>query len=364
MIVMSNPFKFGTVVSDDYFTDREVEYESLTRIVASGNHVIMIAPRRFGKTSLVNKVIENTSRPVLWLDLQLLTNTGDFANQLLKQLFKKYPFEKLKFMLRNFRIIPTLSIDPATNNVEVSFQPHVDSFVHLEDVLNLIEKLGEEKTRPIVVFDEFQELLSLGDSLDKKLRSVIQFHKNINYVFMGSSESMMKQIFEKKKSPFYHFGQLFTLDKIPYSDFFNFLQTRFAIITDEATEISEQILNFSHCHPHYTQQFAFHLWIALERHKYSESIIKETIERIILLHDYDFERLWNTLNNTDKKVLIEIAFEQANLLSAPVLNKNSSASSTIFSALKRLTEKGILMKSKKHEIDDPFFRNWNVNKRS
>ena len=361
---MNNPFKFGTVVSDDYFTDREVEHESLSQIIASGNHIIMIAPRRFGKTSLVNKVIENTNRPVLWLDLQLLINTGDFANQLLKQLFKKYPFEKLKFMLRNFRIIPALSIDPVTNNVEVSFQPHADSFVHLEDVLNLIEKLGEEKSRPIVVFDEFQELLSLGESLDKKLRSVIQFHKNINYVFMGSLESMMKQIFEKKKSPFYHFGQLFTLDKIPYSDFFNFLQTRFAIITDKAAEISEHILNFSHCHPHYTQQFAFHLWIALERNKYSESIVKKTVESIILLHDNDFERLWSTLNNTDKKVLIEIAFEQTNLLSAPVLNKNSSASSTIFSALKRLTGKGILMKTKKYEIDDPFFRNWIVYKRS
>jgi len=282
----------------------------------------------------------------------------------LKQLFKKYPFEKLKFMIRSFRIIPKLSVDPGTNNVEVSFQPHMDSFVHLEDVLNLIERLGEEKIRPMVVFDEFQELLSLDKSLDKRLRSVIQFHRNINYVFMGSSESMMKQIFENKKSPFYHFGQLFTLDKIPYSDFFKFLQDRFATITDKATEISENILNFSHCHPHYTQQLAFHAWMTLERKKYTENMVNETVENIILQHDNDFERLWSNFNNTDKKVLIEIAFEQANLLSAPTLYKNTSASSTIFSALKRLTKKGILIKTKKYEIDDPFFRNWIINRRS
>ena len=360
---MNNPFKFGLVVSGDFFTNREIEYERLSQIIASSNHVIMIAPRRFGKTSLVNKAVANTDRPVLWLDLQLLTNTGDFANQLLKQLFKKYPFEKLKYMLRNFRIVPTLSVDPVTNNVEVGFQPHVDSFVHLEDVLNLIEKLGEEKTRPIVVFDEFQDLLSLGESLDKRLRSVIQFHKNINYVFMGSSESMMKQIFENKKSPFYHFGQLFTLDKIPYGDFFNFLQNRFATITDRATEIPEKILNFTQCHPHYTQQLAFHTWMTLERETYSENIVNETVERIIMLHDNDFERLWSNFNNTDKKVLIDIAFEQANLLSVTALYKHTSASSTIFSALKRLTQKGILVKTKKYEIDDPFFRNWIVNKR-
>jgi len=323
----------------------------------------MIAPRRFGKTSLVNKVVENTNRPILWLDLQLLTNTGDFANQLLKQLFKKYPFEKLKFMIRNFRIVPMLSVDPVTNNVEVGFQPHIDSFVHLEDVLNLIEKLGEEKNRPIVVFDEFQELLSLDKSLDKRLRSVIQFHKNINYVFLGSSESMMKQIFENKKSPFYHFGQLFTLDKIPYSDFFNFLQCRFATITDKSVEISEKILNFTHCHPHYTQQLAFHCWMTLERESYSENTVNKTVANIILLHDNDFERLWNNFNNTDKKVLIEIAFEQANLYAASGLYKNTSASSTIYSALKRLTNKGILIKTEKYEIDDPFFSNWIINKR-
>ena len=361
---MENPFKFGSVVSDEYFTDREIEFEKLSQIIASSNHVIMIAPRRFGKTSLLNKVVRNTDRPVLWLDLQLLTNTGDFAAQLLKQLFKKYPFEKLKFMIRNFRIAPLLSVNPVTNHVEIGFQPHVDSFVYLEDVLNLIEKLGEEKNRPIVVFDEFQELLSLDTSLDKRLRSVIQFHKHVNYAFLGSAESMMKQIFENKKSPFYHFGQLFTLNKIPYNDFLSFLQSRFEAITNHAVEISAKILDFSRCHPHYTQQLAFHVWLALEREGYSKNIVNKVIENIILLHDNDFERLWNNFNNTDKKVLIELAFEQVNLLSAPVLYKNAMASSTIFSALKRLTVKGILMKTEKYEIDDPFFRNWIVNRRS
>jgi len=360
---MNNPFKFGSVVSDDFFTNRETEYEILSRIIAGRNHIIMIAPRRFGKTSLVNKVVANTDRPILWLDLQLLTGTSDFAAQLLKQLFKKYPFEKIKFMIRKFRIVPMLSIDPVTNNVEVSFQPHVDSFVHLEDVLNLIEKLGKEKKRPIVVFDEFQDLLLLNKSLDKRLRSVIQFHKNVNYVFLGSAESLMKQIFENKKSPFYHFGQLFTLNKIPYNDFFDFLRNRFAKITDYSTEIAEQILSFSHCHPHYTQQLAFHVWFALERGGYSENSVSKTVEDIIQLHDNDFERLWNNFNNTDKKVLIELAFGQTKLLSSNKLYKDTTASSTLFSALKRLAEKGILIKSEKYEIDDPFFSNWIVKKR-
>jgi len=357
---MSNPFKFGSVVAEDFFTNRIDEYKLLSQLIASSNHLIMIAPRRFGKTSLVNKVVVETGRPVLWIDLQLITNTNDFAAQLLKQLFKNYPFEKLKFMIRNFRIVPRLSIDPVSNNVEVGFQPYTDGFIHLEDVLNLIEKLGEEKTRPIVVFDEFQDLLSLEASLDKRLRAIIQFHQHVNYIFLGSAESLMKQIFENKKSPFYHFGQLFTLNKIPYEDFLPFLQNRFATITDKAFELTEKILSFTLCHPHYTQQLAFHVWLALERDGYSENIVNKTIEYVIRLHDNDFERLWNTFNTTDKKVLIGLAF--AHTPSEAYIN--TSAPSTQYSALKRLTEKGMLIKSEKYEIEDPFFCYWIVNKRS
>jgi hypothetical protein len=180
---------------------------------------------------------------------------------------------------------------------------------------------------------------------------------------MGSAESMMKQIFENKKSPFYHFGQLCTLSKIPYNDFCSFLQTRFVAITACATEIAEEILQFTHCHPYYTQQFAFHVWMELTRTSYYREMISKVIEDIILLHDNDFERLWNHFNNTDKRVLIDLAFDQPNILSANNFNKNEIAASTKFSALKRLTEKGIVIKTKRYEIDDPFFRKWIVWKR-
>jgi len=360
---MSNPFKFGTVVSDVFFTDRREEYAQLTQVIASENHLIMIAPRRYGKTSLVQKVVKASQRPVLWLDLQLLTGVTDFASQLLKQVFKKYPFEKLKFLVRNFRIVPTLIIDPQSNNVEISFQPSVDSFVKLEDVLNLIESLGADN-KIVVVFDEFQEVMQLDKNLDKKLRATIQLHKNINYVFLGSVESMMIDIFEKKKSPFYHFGVLFALKKIPYLDFKNFLMDGFASVTEQNELISEQVLAFSQCHPYYTQQLAFHVWMKLERKAYFENIINETIIETIQLHDNDFERLWNNMNNTDKKILIGLSVDAQNPLKEQFATKNDiKATSTVFSGLKRLSRAGIIYKSDQYEFDDPFFKEWLFSKR-
>lgn len=361
---MNNPFKFGTLVSDNYFTDRIEEYQNLLQIINSANHLIMIAPRRFGKTSLVYKVVAATNRPVIWLDLQLLTGVSDFASQLLKQVFKKYPFEKIKFMVKNFRLVPNLTISPESNNVEIAFQPGYDSFVHLEDVFNLIESLGDDDLKPIVVLDEFQEIINLGKSLDKKLRATIQPHTNVNYVFLGSVETMMIDIFEKKKSPFYHFGAMFTLNKIPYADFKLFLEAGFSLISENQTQLSEQILEFTQCHPYYTQQLAFHVWMKLERESYTQNTIKETIDNTVQLHDNDFERLWNNFNSTDKKILIGLLFDgQSPLKEQFAIKNNIKATSTVFSGLKRLLRSGIINKTTIYEFDDPFFKLWLTNKR-
>jgi AAA+ ATPase superfamily predicted ATPase len=354
---MANPFKFGSIVEKDFFTDRKSEAKEVKNVLDSSNHLILISPRRFGKTSLVNKVINSLKRPVIFIDLQLVTDVPDLALQLLKRVLKINKWETIKHFLANFRIVPTIEVNPFNNNVEVSFVPTAsNNFTPLEDVLNLIEKIGEKNKRPIVVFDEFQEIISLNKNLSKQLRSVIQHHKNINYVFLGSLESMMKQIFESKKSPFYHFGYLMYLKKIPRADFFNYLKTRFEKVTDKSETVAAEILEFTHQHPYYTQQLAFYYYLFLEKEKYQNEMINTIINNIITIHNNDFERLWNTISKTDKKILITLAFqEKISVISQPT--------STVYSGLKRLTTKGYIIKNEYYEFDDPFFKKWIVEKR-
>ena len=76
---MNNPFKFGTIVDGEYFTDRVGEQEKVREILATENHLILISPRRFGKTSLVQKVTKGLSGHDYQLNLQLVTDTDDFA---------------------------------------------------------------------------------------------------------------------------------------------------------------------------------------------------------------------------------------------------------------------------------------------
>ncbi len=361
----TNPFKFGSVVDEPYFTNRVEELKQIKSLLQSKNHLILISPRRYGKTSLMMKAVNQLDRPYVFLDLQLVTDISDFASQLLKRIYRIYPFERLKQLIKSFRIVPVLNVNPLTSEVDVSFQPAASALPVLEDVFNLIEKLGKNSKRPILILDEFQDINRIGNGLDRKLRAIIQHHKYINYTFLGSLESMMREIFEKKKSPFYHFGQLMYLKKIPYDDFYEYLKNGFSGRCSHTGAISKNILDFTHSHPYYTQQLAFTIWDNCDNSLTTEENIEAAIHRLIQIHDMDYERLWQTQNQTDKKVLIGLSRHEQNILTETFARKYGiRATSTVFSSLKRLMKHGYVIKNKTaYELDDPFFAEWIKRKR-
>jgi AAA+ ATPase superfamily predicted ATPase len=349
-MVMVNPFKFGTVVENSFFTDRQNELQHIKSVLNSENHLILISPRRFGKTSLVVKALRESNRKHIMLNLQSVVSAEDFAARLLKEIFKIYKFEKVKHFIKNFRIVPTISLNPMTDGVDVSIMPMVDNRVLIEDVFALLQAIASEEDRLIVVLDEFQEIKSIDKNLDRLLRSIMQLHKNINYLFLGSQESMMREIFEKKKSPFFHFGQLLHLDKIPYDDFKLYLLERLSFV-DNADEICNEILAFTKCHPYYTQQLASQVW-EIGRKGEMDNIVNEAIARLLEFHDLNFERIWLNFNNTDKRILMWLANNNKPYALMGI------AQSTISSSLKRMLKDGYVIKTAEYEVEDPFFRNW------
>jgi hypothetical protein len=246
--------------------------------------------------------------------------------------------------------VPTISLNPMTDGVDVSIMPMVDNRVLIEDVFALLQAIASEEDRLIVVLDEFQEIKSIDKNLDRLLRSIMQLHKNINYLFLGSQESMMREIFEKKKSPFFHFGQLLHLDKIPYDDFKLYLLERLSFV-DNADEICNEILAFTKCHPYYTQQLASQVW-EIGRKGEMDNIVNEAIARLLEFHDLNFERIWLNFNNTDKRILMWLANNNKPYALMGI------AQSTISSSLKRILKDGYVIKTAEYEVEDPFFRNW------
>ena len=344
-----NPFKFGTIVDGVFFTDRISETALLRQKLDSENHVILISPRRFGKSSLVQKVLSQTSRHSISLDLQYVMSVDDFAAQLLKAVFKVFPIEKLRHVMTHFRVVPTISTNAVTGATEVSFQPTANASVLLEDAMLMIEKVTKPNDRLIIVLDEFQEITKIGTGFDKMLRSIMQKQKNLNYILLGSQESMMEAIFEKKSSPFYHFGQVIRLAKIPYTDFHNYITIRmpetFACVADE-------ILAFTMCHPYYTQQLAAQVWESVTYRKLTKDVVAKSIDMLVAMHDLDYERLWQNMNRTDRLVLRQLAESKL-----PLQNR-SKAVSTSYSALLRLMKAGYVIKTEQYEMEDPFFKRW------
>ena len=349
---MENPFKFGTIVEEEYFTDRIEEVAYIRHFVESANHLILISPRRFGKSSVVAKALKQSGRKSITVNLQQVTSVADLSAKLLREFFKVHPMERIRHLISHFRIIPTLTTNPLTGSLDVSFQPGVDSSILLEDVMALIEKAHTQQDRIIIVFDEFQEILDLDLRLDKKLRAIMQMQEHINYILLGSQESMMTDIFEKKKSPFYHFGEIMRLGKLPREDFHYYLSERLKPrFANRSDELADNILDYTACHPYYSQQLAANVWNISVLQPKNENPLASAIDHIVISHGLDYERLWMNFKRTNKWILQSLAKNRA-------LQTSEYPTSTIYSALKRMQKDGYVIYSDHYEIEDPFFKEW------
>lgn len=349
---MANKFSYGTLAKGEFFTDRKEELVRMKQFLNSENHLVLISPRRYGKSSLVKKCVEEVNRPYIWLDLQYVVSVASFTTQLLKAILAQYPLERLRYELRHFRIMPTITLNPMTNECQFGFQPSESADnTMLEDVMTLLEKLSTPEKKLIVIFDEFQEVLKISKDLDKQLRSIIQLQSGLNYIFMGSQEGMMLEIFERKKSPFYHFGGLMRLSKIPYEDFYQFVFERLPEVANKDS-IAREILSFSSCHPYYTQQLAFEVSNQIELNAVQCDVVAHAIQAVLQAHDLNYERLWENFNNTDKSTLLQLSNGES------PMNNKYVASSTAFSSIKRLVKSGVVIRTNEYLLEDPFFCEW------
>ncbi len=251
--------------------------------------------------------------------------------------------------MSHFRVIPMISSNPVTGAMEVSFQPTANSSVLLEDAMALVDKVTSPDNRLIIVLDEFQEVTKIKKGFDKQLRSLMQHQKNLNYILLGSQESMMEAIFEKKTSPFYHFGQMIRLPKIPYEDFLTYITER---LPNKSTLVAEEILGFSACHPYYTQQLSSQVWEMMKYQKINDDVVRKAVDALVSMHDLDYERLWQNLNRTDRFTLKQLVLNRQ-----PLQNRNQ-ATSTSYSSLLRMIKSGLIVRSTHYEVEDPFFRQW------
>lgn len=274
MAIKNSSFVFGVSVSDYNFIGREQESRQLKLNFEEGINTIIISPRRWGKTSLVQHVRKMISPDVItvYVDIFGCKSEYEFYNTLVEAVLKQTATTMQLWMenAREFlaRLSPKISFAPEPAS-EFSLALGITPKTHSpQEVLNLVESIAEKKGKRIVVcIDEFQQIGEWSDSIStqKKLRSIWQHQKLVSYCLFGSKKHMMSNIFQDKKMPLYQFGTLMFLPKIPKKDWAKYIVSHFAerkrTISDElAGEICDLVDSYSS----YVQQLAWHVFSLID----------------------------------------------------------------------------------------------------
>lgn len=264
---MEKSFVYGVAVGDYNFTGREEETRRLRQNFENGINSILISPRRWGKTSLVDHVcrqLEGSDIITVRLDIFGCKSEYDFYNVLAAAVLKQTASKMQLWMdeAKDFlvRLTPKIHI-PIDSTSDISVSLGITPDTHRpEEVLEMVETIAKRKERRIVVcIDEFQQVGEFENtkSVQAALRSVWQHHHYTSYCLFGSKRHMMSQIFLHRSMPFYQFGDLMWLQKIPTTDWTDYIISHFK---SAGRDISEQmvaeICKLVDNHPSYVQHLA------------------------------------------------------------------------------------------------------------
>lgn len=264
---MEKSFVYGIAVTDYNFTGRSAETRRLKANFEAGINSILISPRRWGKTSLVDHVcrqfVDNDIITVR-LDIFGCKTEYDFYNMLAVAVLKQTASKVQLWMdeARDFlaRLTPKIGI-PIEPTSEISVSLGITPETHTpEEILNLVETIATRKKRHIVVcIDEFQQVGEFDNTkeVQAKLRSVWQHHHYTSYCLYGSKRHMMSKIFLNRSMPFYQFGDLLWLQKIPTNDWMDYIISHFETAGKHISEqMVERICETVDNYPSYVQHLA------------------------------------------------------------------------------------------------------------
>jgi len=367
---MRNPFAFSNYVTGESFCNRKRELSELLKYIKGSQNVLLFSHRRYGKSSLIRQVFRNIKEKELdigtmHVELYGTISEKDFITRIFHGLNQlESNFEKLlksvSKVLKNIRL--NLSIDSSTGSTSISpsFEA-VNEKILLEELMNILSKYSQ-KRKLVIAFDEFQEIASYTEEgFEKRLRSFIQQHSNICYIFSGSQQHLMTEMFNANNRAFYKLAESFPLDKIETKHYVPWVQNLFDRKNVQfPAEIIEDIVARFENHPMYIQNFLFHLWDEPEEKGFCLEIIDRIENTIIEKRNIEYSVLWETLSINQKKTLKLILLKNgANLFNTDSLKSvNLKTGSLVTKALSSLMKKEIIVKSEIYMIQDIVFKKW------
>ena len=365
----NNPFLITGYYSPEYFCDRVQETKTMTDALYNGRNITLVAPRRMGKTGLIKNVFyrlkEQKSEIVtLYMDIFSTQSTADFIHLFASTVLGSLDSAPQKAMSRISKFVkscrPVFTVDPITGAPKVSIDVTADN--EQASLKEIFEYLSSSEKRCYIAIDEFQQITEYPEKgLEATLRSYIQFLPNVNFVFSGSKQHVMQEVFMSAKRPFYQSTQIIFIDRIVEPEYFQFAAGFFR---KQGFDINDETFKYIY------KKFDGHTWYiqAILNRMYGynrqpdELVVNEAIAEIVEESTYTYQNLLAAYTSTSVKLLKAIAKSQPvkEITAGQFIAGNKlKAASSVNTALKKLLNNELVYKTPEgYIIYDRFMAIW------
>jgi uncharacterized protein len=376
-VAHTNPFTFGALALDRAFTNREAEIRELVSDMQNGQDVLVYAPRRYGKSSLVLRAAQRAIRKgilVGYCDLMRTPTKERFAAALAKTIYSDLEtaagqaIERATRLFRGLRITPTMEVDPIDGSLRFVFhagrrRTAIDDTI--EELLALPAQIAAERERPaVLVFDEFQEILTLDRHFPNLMRSVFQEQPEVGHVYLGSKRHVLERIFEDENEPFWRSAKRMEIGLIARAAFARYLRQRFEEtekgIDDDALN---RLLEATAGHPYGTQELAYFLWELVPTGHFARlGDIEAALAQVLRSEHNHFAKLWDDAPHAQRLVMLALAEEPTGSLYAADYAERHDlpVKPALQRAIGALVAKEITARdeTRVYRIVEPFFADW------
>lgn len=367
-----NPFKYGPIALDDSFTDRDAEIAELTSDALNGQDVVIFAPRRFGKTSLVHRTAQRlVARRALVAEVNLwVTPTKErlaakLAGEIAEILGIAGKAKEIARAFGSLRIKPAMTIE-ADGSISFSFAGgHTTEDVD-ETLERLFRMLGEtqasRRRQVVLILDEFQDVIEIDPALTRLMRSVFQEQPEVAHIYLGSKRHLMERIFSDENEPFWRSAKRVELGPIPPEEFKSFIYEGFRKSDrDIADAVVDAVLDLTGGHPYATQQLGYFLW--------AETAVGETagteklddaLDRLLVSEHTHFSAIWDRASGNQRLLLAALAKEPGRPQTKDYQARHSlRGSSTTQKAITGLVGQELVSNDNGFvRISEPFLAEW------
>ena len=375
MATKINPFIVTGKIAPEYFCDRVTESARLMKSITNGNNLVIISPRRMGKTGLIQFCYDKPeiSREyyTVFIDILHTSSLREFTYLLGKEIYEtllprnrrmvKLFMQTLKSISGKFGFDPVFNLP--TFNIELGDIERPE--YTLDEIFRYLDRADK---RCIVAIDEFQQIAKYPEkNIEALLRTHIQKQMNGNFIFAGSERHMMQEMFSSAARPFYHSADMLELKAIPLEIYLPFVVNHFEKCQKHIDAANvEKVYNLFKGHTYYMQKtFNEAFADTPENAECTIDTIRDAIDDMVVSNDTIFREILSNIPEKQKILLYAIAREgeAERITSAEFIKRHSLVSaSSVQSATKKLLEKDFITEiNKVYSITDKLFSMW-INK--